>query len=43
MALLTLIAPVDLPVTPGPSNYARALVIGVIALLVLVAIFRGKS
>lgn len=43
MPLHILMAPVDLPVTPGPDGYARALVIGVIALLLLIAIFRGKS
>jgi hypothetical protein len=43
VAFITLMAPVDLPVTPGPSNYARALVIGVIVILILIAIFRGKS
>lgn len=43
LVLVVFAAPVDLPVTPGPSNYARALVIGLVVVLLLIAIFRGKS
>lgn len=42
MPLRYLIAPVDLPVTPGSGNYARALIIGLVVILVLIAIARGK-
>lgn len=42
MALIALMAPVDLPVTPGSGNYARALIIAVIVIVVLIAIARGR-